>query len=195
MKIAIFGGSFDPPHIGHRQIIQKALQKLDIDTLFVVPTYLNPFKENFFAPPHLRYKWVKKLLLPYKKVKVLDYEIKKNRPVSTYETLSYIQKKYNPKKIYIIIGADNIKSLKKWKNYRKLEKKVEFIVATRKNIKIPANLKKLEVNANISSTDLREKPDIKALPKSIANKILKYYKSKKQKEQNGRQNRNYSTPA
>lgn len=47
MRVAIFGGSFDPPHIGHEKIIQKALEKLDIDVLFVVPTYLNPFKKNF----------------------------------------------------------------------------------------------------------------------------------------------------
>ncbi len=192
MKAAIFGGSFDPPHKGHEQIIQKALQKLDIDTLFIVPTYLNPFKENFFAPPHLRYKWVKKLLRAYKNIKIIDYEMKKNRPVSTIETVEYINKLYHPQKLYLIIGADNLKSLKKWHKYKKLKNKVEFVIATREDIHIPKNLKKLKVNANISSTDLREKPDIKALPKSIANEILKYYKHK---EQNERQNRNDSKTA
>ncbi len=182
MKAAIFGGSFDPPHKGHEQIIQEALKKLDIEMLFIVPTYLNPFKETFFAPPHLRYKWVKKLLLPYKNVKIIDYEMKQNRPVSTIETIEYINKKYHPEKLYLIIGADNLKSLKKWQDYERLKKDVEFVIATRGEIKIPKNLKKLEVNANISSTDLREKPDIKALPESIADEILKYYKLKEQNE-------------
>ena len=50
MNVAIYGGSFDPPHIGHEEIIKQALKTLDIEQLFVVPTYLNPFKNRFFAP-------------------------------------------------------------------------------------------------------------------------------------------------
>ena len=48
MRVAIFGGSFDPPHIGHEEIIKQSLAKLDIEALFVVPTFLNPFKDDFF---------------------------------------------------------------------------------------------------------------------------------------------------
>ncbi len=47
MKIAIFGGSFDPIHTGHIKIIKKALKELDIDYIILVPTYLNPFKKEF----------------------------------------------------------------------------------------------------------------------------------------------------
>jgi nicotinate-nucleotide adenylyltransferase len=60
-SIALFGGSFDPPHIGHEAIV-KALMKLDeIDKIIIMPTYLNPFKTEFFAPADLRVKWLKKL--------------------------------------------------------------------------------------------------------------------------------------
>ncbi|DAB35050.1 MAG TPA: nicotinate-nicotinamide nucleotide adenylyltransferase, partial [Sulfurospirillum sp. UBA12182] len=54
MKIAIFGGSFDPPHKGHESIVNEALKTLDIETLFVVPTYLNPFKDSFVADERTR---------------------------------------------------------------------------------------------------------------------------------------------
>ncbi|HHD77670.1 MAG TPA: nicotinate (nicotinamide) nucleotide adenylyltransferase, partial [Campylobacteraceae bacterium] len=164
MKIAIFGGSFDPPHTGHEQIIEKSLAKLDIDALFVVPTYLNPFKKKFFAPPDLRYRWVKKLLLPYPRAKALDYELRQNRPVATIETVRYLRKRYHPQKIYLIIGADNLPDLPRWKAYRKLKKMVTFVVATRKGVAIPQNLQKLEVNANISSTELRKKIKREMLP-------------------------------
>jgi len=183
MKIAIFGGSFDPPHIGHEKIIQKALEKLDIDVLFVVPTYLNPFKKKFFAPPHLRYKWVKKLLLPYKKAKVLDYELKQNRPVPTIETVEYLKKRYPVDKIYLIIGADNLPTLHKWKEYDKLKKMVEFVVVTRDDTPIPEELQKLQLNVNISSTNLREKLDKKMLPKAVAEEIWEYYQNKEKNEQ------------
>jgi nicotinate-nucleotide adenylyltransferase len=179
MKAAIFGGSFDPPHIGHEEIIKKALEKLDIDVLFVIPTYLNPFKKKFFAPPHLRYKWVKKLLLPYKKAKIIDFELRQKRPVPTIETIRYLQKKYNLDKIYLIIGADNLASLKDWKAYDELKKMVEFVIVTRNNTNIPKELKKLEVNAKISSTKLREHLKKHYLPPSVADEIMHYYNKEK----------------
>ena len=183
MRVAIFGGSFDPPHTGHEQIIQKALQKLDIDVLFVVPTYLNPFKKNFFAPPNLRYKWVKKLLSPYKKTKVLDYELRQNRPVPTIETVKYLLNKYDIDKIYLIIGADNLKKLHHWKDFDTLRKLVTFVVATREEIPIPKGLQKLEVHANISSTKLRNNIDKSMLPEIIADEIWDYYLNKEKNAQ------------
>ena len=51
MKIAIFGGSFDPIHIAHKKIVETALKELDIDKLIIVPTYLNPFKKDFLFEP------------------------------------------------------------------------------------------------------------------------------------------------
>jgi len=175
MNIAVYGGSFDPPHIGHEKIIKKALQKLDIDVLFVVPTFLNPFKEGFCTPPKIRLKWVEKLLFDYDNAKVLDFEIKQNRPVPTIETIQYIIKNYPINKIYLIIGADNVNSLPKWKSYEKLKKLVTFVVATRDELNIPKNLQKLDINVNISSTFLRENLKREYLPKSLADDILKYY--------------------
>jgi len=184
MNIAVFGGSFDPPHVGHEEIIKIALQKLDIDTLFVVPTFLNPFKETFVASAEKRFEWVEKLILPYPKAKVLKYEIEQDRPVPTIETIKYLINNYNLDKIYLIIGADNVPTLHCWKAYKELEKLVHFVVATRDDEKIPKNLQKLDIHVNISSTKLREnmyKLHYNAvlpkeyLPKSIANEITEYY--------------------
>lgn len=186
MKAAIFGGSFDPPHKGHEEIIKKVLQNLDIDVLFVVPTYLNPFKKKYFAPPKVRYKWVKKLLLPYKKAKVIDYELRRHRPVATIETVRYLKNKYKLDKIYLIIGADNLTSLHKWKHYDRLRKTAEFVVATRGEVEIPKKMKKLDISVDISSTTLRKKPVKAYLPKRIANDIMRYYRQHQHhnKEQN-----------
>ncbi len=60
VKYAIFGGSFDPPHLGHKEIIKRVLELKDVDMLLVVPTYLNPFKSNFSADAKLRLEWVRK---------------------------------------------------------------------------------------------------------------------------------------
>ncbi len=175
MKVAVFGGSFDPPHIGHEEIIKQALQNLDIDVLFVVPTFLNPFKEKFFAPPEIRHKWVEKLLLDYPKSVIIDYEMQQNRPVPTIETILYLKKKYQLSKIYLIIGADNIAHLTQWTRYEELKQLVTFVVATRNAIDIPKNLQKLGINVNISSTLLRKEFKKEFLPKSIAAEVINYY--------------------
>ena len=55
MRIAIFGGSFDPIHVAHVIVVEEALKKLNIDMMIVVPTYLNPFKSSFYLNPETRF--------------------------------------------------------------------------------------------------------------------------------------------
>ena len=156
MNVAVFGGSFDPPHIGHEEIIKESLKTLNVEYIFVVPTFLNPFKNSFFAPAKIRLQWVEKLLFDIPHTQVLDFEIKQNRQVASIETIQYILDNYSIDKIYLIIGADNVQSLPKWKDYEKLKKLVTFIIATRDGLNIPKNLQKLDINATISSTLLRK---------------------------------------
>ncbi len=178
MKIALFGGSFDPPHIGHIKIIQTSLKELDIDRIFVCPTYLNPFKKEYHAPPQTRLKWLKKLLKNYQNVSICNYEIKQNRPVPTIETVLYLYKHFQIEKIYLLIGADNLDSLERWKDIKRLKELVKFVIITRDDKKIPKHLKKLTVNVNISSTKLREKTDKRFLPSQIADEVESYYMKK-----------------
>lgn len=110
MHIAIFGGSFDPIHLAHVAIVNNALEKLKIDKFFVVPTYLNPFKNSFKIEPKTRYELLKKVFKNFSNVQICDYEINKNRPTYSIETVKYLKEKYKASKIYFIIGADNIES-------------------------------------------------------------------------------------
>ena len=178
MNVAVYGGSFDPPHIGHEEIIKESLKTLDIEQLFVVPTYLNPFKNAFFAPAQIRLKWVEKLLFNTPRAQVLDFEIKQNRPVPSIETIQYILENYDTDTIYLIIGADNVLDLPKWKDYKSLQKLVTFVVATRDGLNIPKNLQKLDINVTISSTLLRENLKREYLPIMIADEILEFYTGK-----------------
>ncbi|WP_024787151.1 nicotinate (nicotinamide) nucleotide adenylyltransferase [Lebetimonas sp. JH369] len=172
-NIAIFGGSFDPPHLGHVEVAKKALKVLDIDKLIIMPNYLNPLKSFFHAPAELRVKWLKKLFENYPKVEVSDFEIKQNRPIYSIETI----KKFKPK--YFIIGSDNLKTLDKWKNIDEILKKTQLVVAKRGEIDLNLlkkyNIKKvLDVNVPISSTEIRN-CNFKYLPKIIENEIKEFY--------------------
>lgn len=174
--IALYGGSFDPPHIGHEAVI-KALVKLEyIDQIIVTPTYLNPFKNNFFAPASLRLKWLKELCATMKKVSVSDFEVNKNEKVPTLTTVNHFLQMYE--NIYLVIGADNLEHLHRWYKYEKLRQKVTFIVVTREDISVPKEYIKLEVNRDVSSSELRNNLKIDKLPKKIANKIVDFYNKK-----------------
>jgi len=151
--IALFGGSFDPPHIGHEAIVKALLNFKEIDKVVVVPTFLNPFKSHSHASPELRLRWIKGVFSGYKKVEVSDYEVKQNKSVASILSVKHFLKKY--KKIYLVIGADNLASLHKWERYNELKELVTFVVATRDGIEIPKEYITLHIDENISSTQLR----------------------------------------
>ncbi len=177
-NIAIFGGSFDPPHIGHETIALKVLEKLDIDKLFVVPTFLNPFKSNFHLTPQVRLELLKKLFLNNNKIDILDYEIKQKKKTPTIQTIKFLKKLYkNIKNIYLIIGSDNLKDLSKWDNFELLKSKVKFVVITRDGFEVKNDIiqfQTINFDINISSSSLRKDLNLDYIPKQIQYEVLKH---------------------
>ena len=179
-SIALFGGSFDPPHIGHITIVEK-LKNLDyIDEVVIMPTYLNPFKKVFSAPAELRLKWLKEIFADDVKVVVEDYEVMQKKAVTTLQTAKELLGRCE--KLYVVIGADNLASLHKWHNFDELEKMVEFIVFTRGSEMPKTTYKTIELDIPVSSTALREKMVPKFLPPQVAEEIEKFYKEKNGKK-------------
>jgi len=172
--IALFGGSFDPPHHGHEAIVRALLKFKDVQKVVIMPTFLNPFKSKSHAPSNLRLKWLKEIFSSYKNVYIDNFEVQQNNKVSSIVSVKYLLKKY--KKIYLVIGADNLLSLNKWDRYNELKELVTFVIAHRDNIEIPQEFLSLKMDENISSSYLRENIDISKLPKECAVEISKYYK-------------------
>ncbi|MDT8339609.1 MAG: nicotinate (nicotinamide) nucleotide adenylyltransferase [Sulfurimonas sp.] len=172
--IALFGGSFDPPHIGHEAIVKALREFKDIDKVIIMPTYLNPFKSKFYAPSALRVVWLREIFGEYENVEISEYEVLQKRPVSTIESVKHLLESY--KKIYLVIGADNLSCLEKWDRYDELKELVTFMVVPRDNIEIPEQFLRLDVDEKISSTKLRECVEISKLPKKCAKEIYNFYK-------------------
>ncbi|MEO1927902.1 MAG: nicotinate (nicotinamide) nucleotide adenylyltransferase [Nautiliaceae bacterium] len=170
-KSALFGGSFDPVHLGHIQIAKKALNFAD--EVIIMPNYLNPLKHSFSAPPNLRYKWLKKVFKNFKNIKVSTWETEKQRPVYSIETIKHFRPDF------FIIGSDNLKGLDKWYKIDEILNLTEFIVATRgevdKNLLKKYNITKLiEIDITISSTEIRN-CNFKYIPKEIEKEIKEFY--------------------
>jgi len=158
-SVALFGGSFDPPHFGHKAIVKEVLKILDIDKLIVIPTFLNPFKRGSHFSSAKRLSMSKDIFKIFLNVKVDDYEVNRAKSTPTAKTLKYFQQTYNVK--YIIIGADNLSSIDKWYNFKWLNSQIIWIVATRDGYKLDTSklrdFKILKVEADISSTEIRKK--------------------------------------
>jgi len=179
MDIAIYGGSFDPPHIGHEKIVNLVLKNLSIDKLFIVPAFLNPFKSKYHLEPTVRLELIKELFSDLLKVQVCDFEIKSNKPITTYETIKYIKDLYKIDKIYLIIGSDNLKTIHLWYNFTILKDLVEFIVINRPNFPLTnkhIKFKSLLLNEDISSSQLRDKMELDYIPQKIKQKVKKLWK-------------------
>jgi nicotinate-nucleotide adenylyltransferase len=172
--IALFGGSFDPPHVGHEAVI-NALEKLDyIDKIIVMPTFLNPFKSKSHAPSVLRLEWLKCIFANHKNVLIDSYEVREKKKVPTIESVTYLLEKYQ--KVFVVIGADNLATLKRWHRYDELKDKVSFIVAWREKTEIPQEFIQIKVDVDISSSTLRKVMDETKLTTKCAQEIAQFYK-------------------
>jgi len=181
IKVALFGGSFDPPHAGHQSIVKSALDNLAIDRLILLPAFLNPFKISSLAPPSLRLAWCRELFGGDGRVEVSDYEVLQDRPVTTAESLGYFQKLYDVK--YIIIGADNLATIEKWHSFEWLNTQIVWAIATRSGYEVEsAKLQRYEVLAidhDISSTNIREQGDLSQVDRLIAPDVASTIKQSK----------------
>ena len=175
MKIALFGGSFDPPHLGHDTIVKEALKSLDIDRLIIMPTFISPFKAGFRAQASLRLAWARLLWGKLPRVLISDFEIAQNRPVPSIESVLHLERLYKPSKFYLIIGADHLARLSSWHRFDELAQKVEFIIAKRADIAVPKEFKSLETHIDIASSLIRDRLDLACVDKRIKAEVKKTY--------------------
>jgi len=176
--VAIFGGSFDPPHKGHQAVVLKALEVLEIDRLLVVPTYLNPFKHQALATADKRLEWCRLLCDGLPKVSVEAFEIAKGRSVRTVETVRHFNLRYDVK--YLVIGSDNLSTLRRWHAFEWLNQHITWVIATRDMHPVATDIlhswRVLEVDFPISSTHIRTSMALQHIDTKIQQSVYKTLK-------------------
>lgn len=132
MSIALYGGSFDPIHIGHLITAENALETYNLEKIIFIPSYITPLKgRELEASDKNRFEMTKLSTKDNFKFEVSDYEISNEGVSYSYNTVKYFSELYKNKKIYFIIGTDRAKDLKKWYNIEELSKLVTFIFTAR----------------------------------------------------------------
>ena len=117
MRIAIFGGSFDPIHTEHIRLAQAAIKELGLDKLFVMPVYAAPHKKGkVLSPDKDRLEMCRLAFADESKVEVSGYEIQKQGTSYTYLTCQHFRAIYPTAEIFWIVGADMLQDFPTWRN-------------------------------------------------------------------------------
>jgi len=180
--VAIFGGSFDPPHKAHQRIVEKAVMLLDIDKLIVVPAYLNPFKTSSLASASQRLAWCHTLFDDIPNVTVDDYEIQEGKSTTTSQTVKHFNTMYDVK--YLIIGSDNLSTLTEWHEFPWLNQHVQWAIFTRKGYPLVLDHLRswilLTIDEKVSSSEIRETQILTNVDKKIESSVKQILKDKKE---------------
>lgn len=132
--IAVFGGTFNPIHIGHIEIIQEVLKISGVKKLIIIPTKIPPHKDtDFLADEQDRVNMCRIVVNDLENVEVSDIELKRPGKSYTIDTIKVLKSIYPDDEIAITIGADMVTSFDKWKDYKEilsLSKIITFSRAT-----------------------------------------------------------------
>ena len=166
MKIGIFGGSFDPIHIGHAIIAQHIISSGAVDRLWFMVSPVNPLKagrEQHVADTD-RLRMVEMVSRPMEGVETSAFEFTMPRPSYTIDTLNALQAKFPDDEFYLVTGGDNWQIFNKWRNSEEILAKYHLLIYPRLGYEviIPEDLKDRVtlVEAPIielSSTEVRER--------------------------------------
>ncbi len=130
-RIGILGGTFDPPHTGHLKISKISLKRLKLKKIYWIVAKKNPFKKKALFSLNERIKKCSDVVKKNKKIQVryLDDKIRSSR---TFKIIKYFKKKNRNKKIYFIIGSDNLIQFHKWFAWKRILQMCDLVVFSRK---------------------------------------------------------------
>ena len=137
MKIGLFGGSFNPVHIGHLRAAEIFCQKQELDSLYVVPAHVSPFKtekDSLYVSDADRLNMARLCFSHLEsgtKVNVSDMEISRGGTSYTINTVRALRELYPEENFFLLIGGDMLFSFDKWYKYESLLKETKVCAAAR----------------------------------------------------------------
>jgi nicotinate-nucleotide adenylyltransferase len=132
MKIGLFGGSFDPVHLGHLLVAQAAIEELGLTRLFLIPAAQSPFKpERQPSPPGERLRLLRLALAGRADCEVDDQEVQRGGVSYTIDTVRNYARLFPEAELFWLIGADNVPALPKWREAGELARLAYFAAIPR----------------------------------------------------------------
>ncbi len=161
MKIALFGGAFDPPHRGHQRVARSLVEQKIVDEVWFVPVKRHPFDKQLSADKH-RVAMLKLIIEPIFQQKIETYELDHSQKSYSFLTLKHFQKTFPHHSFRWVIGADNVENFSKWFKYKELLEEFPVYIYPRDRVKLTQLSRGMVwldqvVPITVASSDIREK--------------------------------------
>ena len=190
MNIGLFGGSFNPIHVGHISLAQQLLQLAGLDEVWLMVSPQNPLKQGSsdLLDDQLRFEMAQQALKDVRGVRACDYELHLPKPSYTWNTLQHLKEDYPDHQFTLLIGGDNWQNFHRWYRADDIIRNYPIEVYPRRNSYIdrealPANVTVVNTELlDISSTQIRNRvrqgEDIQGMvPPVIEEQVCQYYRS------------------
>lgn len=187
MRLGLFGGRFDPPHLGHLLAAEQAREALALDAVWFIPAPSPPHKPALASPEH-RYAMTVLATLAHPCFSVSRLELDRPGPSYTFDTVQQVRATEPGAELFLITGADAYRDIASWHRATELVRQVNIMVVARPGY----NLEQLEpdfrarvgivaiIGCDISSTEIRnrikEGRSIRYLvPESVESYLVKHH--------------------
>lgn len=170
-KIGIFGGTFNPVHIGHMIMAENFYEQLNLDEVWMMPSGNPPHKDcGIILDGNVRCEMIRRAIGDNKHIKCSDFELKRDGVIYTADTLQLLKEKYSSDKLYFLIGEDSLDSFETWYHPERIVSQSDIVVAVRSNgtgidekikaftktFKCPLSVLRIPY-IGVSSSDIRER--------------------------------------
>ncbi len=129
--VAIFGGTFDPPHFGHLRAASEAAEKLAVEDFRLVPAGRPPHRQGSWASPEDRLEMLRAAVRPWSDLQVDDREIHRPGPSYMVDTLDSIRREVGESPILLALGQDAANQLHRWHEWHRLIDLAHLVIMTR----------------------------------------------------------------
>ena len=134
MKIAMFGGTFDPMHSGHAALGRHFADRLELDRVYIIPTRTPPHKLAAQTPGEMRLEMCRLAMGEDERFAVSDIELRRDSTSYTYITVTTLLEDHPDSEFYLITGADMFMTLDRWYRFDDLKKLVTFCTVPRDDV-------------------------------------------------------------
>ena len=132
MRIGLYGGSFDPVHLGHLLVAQAAREEVGLDRVYFIPAAQSPFKpDRVLSPDKVRLQMLRLALAGLNYCEVDAQELERGGVSYSIDTVREYEAKFARAEMFYLIGGDHVAQLPKWRDAGELAAKVTFLVIPR----------------------------------------------------------------
>jgi len=157
-KIGLYGGTFDPVHLGHLILARTAREELGLERVILIPNVISPHKENNSpTPPEIRLALLRAAVADEPGLEIDEVELRRGGPSYAVETAEHFREQDPEVELFYLIGADNLAALGTWHRIEELRALVQFVVFDREAGAVPTEFPGLARRIDISATDIRQR--------------------------------------